>query len=134
MTRDELQKMVKISPGGRLGNALFLDPKLIGADGRANPQYLAYPTKAGEFGQFIDLYGPSVFIPDFSLSKDVPIKEGVKFNFWVTFLNAFNSPVFEAAGGVAGSVGIDSTTFGQTNNLFGGGGARTIQFRAGIVF
>jgi Carboxypeptidase regulatory-like domain len=134
ITREELQKMVKISPGGRLGSALFLDPKLIGSDGRANGQYLTYPTKPGEFGQFIELYGPSVFIPDFSLSKDIPIKERVKFNFWVTFLNAFNNPVFEAAGGVAGSVSIDSTTFGQTNALFGGGGARTIQFRAGIIF
>jgi hypothetical protein len=143
ITRDELQKMVKISPGGGLGNVLFLDPKLIGSDGRANPQYLTYPTKPGEFGQFIDLYGPSVFIPDFSLSKDIPIKERVKFNFWVTFLNAFNSPVFNVpttANGVdgnvsvAGSISINSLTFGQTRSIFGGGGAREIQFRAGIIF
>jgi Carboxypeptidase regulatory-like domain len=135
ITRDELQKMVKISSGGPLGNVLYLDPKLIGQDGRANPQYLAYPTKPGEFGQFIELYGPSVFIPDFSLAKDIPIKERVKFNFWVTFLNAFNSPVFDVpTNGVAGTISIDSTTFGQTRSIFGGGNARAIQFRAGIVF
>jgi hypothetical protein len=135
ITREELQKMVKISPGGRLGNVLFLDPKLIGPDGRANPQFLSFPTKPGEFGQFIDLYGPSVFVPDLSLSKDIAITERVKFNIWATFLNAFNRPVFEASGGVAGSVSIDSTTFGQTGATFvGGGSARTIQIRAALVF
>jgi carboxypeptidase family protein len=134
ITREELQKMVKVSSGGRLGNVLFLDPKLIGPDGRANPQFLSYPTSPGEFGQFIDLYGPSVFIPDLSLAKDIAITERVKFNLWATLLNAFNRPVFEASGGVTGVVSIDSTTFGQTGTTFGGGGARTIQIRAGLTF
>jgi Carboxypeptidase regulatory-like domain len=134
ITREDLQKMVKVSPGGRLGNVLFLDPKLIGADGRANPQFLSYPTNPGEFGQFIELYGPSVFIPDLSLAKDIAITERVKFNLWVTFLNAFNNPVFDSSAGVAGAVSIDSTTFGQTGSTFGGGGARNIQIRAALVF
>jgi carboxypeptidase family protein len=134
ITREELQKMVKLSSGARLGNAFFLDPKLIGPDGRANPQFISSPTTPGEFGQFIDLYGPSVFIPDLSLSKDIAITERVKLNIWATFLNAFNRPVFEASGGVAGAVNIDSTTFGQTGTTVGGGGARTIQFRAGLTF
>jgi hypothetical protein len=134
ITREDLQKMVKISPGGGRGNVLFLDPKLIGPDGRANPQFLSFPTNPGEFGQFIDLYGPSVFVPDLSLAKDIAITERVKFNIWATFLNAFNRPVFEASGGVAGVVSIDSTTFGQTGTTFGGGGARTIQIRAGLTF
>jgi hypothetical protein len=134
ITREDLQKMVKVSPGGRLGNVLFLDPKLIGPDGRANPQFLSYPTNPGEFGQFIELYGPSVFIPDLSLAKDIAITERVKFNLWVTFLNAFNNPVFDSSAGVAGSVSIDSPTFGQTGSTFGGGGARNIQIRAALVF
>jgi hypothetical protein len=126
--------MVNVGAGGRLGNVLFLDPKLIGPDGRANPQFLSYPTSPGQFGQLIDLYGPSAFIPDLSLAKDIAITERVKFNLWATFLNAFNRPVFEASGGVTGVVSIDSTTFGQTGTTFGGGGARTIQIRAALVF
>lgn len=134
ITREELQKLVKIMPGGQRGYALYLDPKLIGPDGRANPQYLAYPATPGQFGDLIDLYGPPVFIPDISISKDIAITERVKLNLWATFLNAFNHPVFEVGNAVATSISIDSTTFGQTNNLFGGGSARTIQVRAGIIF
>ena len=52
ITVDELQKMIKVSPGPS-GNVYVFDPKLIGADGRANPQYLSVPTTPGERGQYV---------------------------------------------------------------------------------
>ncbi len=48
-TVEEIQNMIKISqdPGF---NMYWVDPKLIGPDGRANPEYLMPPTTPGEFG------------------------------------------------------------------------------------
>ncbi|MBX5478420.1 MAG: carboxypeptidase regulatory-like domain-containing protein [Pyrinomonas methylaliphatogenes] len=133
MTTDQLQRLVSIRPGPN-GAVYFLDPSLIdAATGRANQQVLTYPTQPGQFGQFIYLYGPPVFIPDLSLSKEIPLTERVKLDFWITALNAFNHPNWEV-GGVAGTVSIDSTTFGQTTSQVGGGGPRNVQFRLGLRF
>src|SRR5206468_10672735 len=50
LTVEDLQKMIQISPGPGF-NRYWIDPKLIGPDGRANPAYLDVPTKPGSFGQ-----------------------------------------------------------------------------------
>src|SRR5436189_119942 len=39
VTVKDIQKMIKVSPGPGL-NKYFVDPRLIGPDGRANPDYL----------------------------------------------------------------------------------------------
>ncbi len=130
LTAKELQKMLTVRPGPN-ATVFFVDPKLIGPDGRANPEILAPPMTPGVFGQFIYLYGPSLFLPDLSLSKEIPLTERVKFDLWVTALNAFNHPSFEV-GGVAGSVSILSTTFGQTTAT--ATGPREIQIRLKLSF
>jgi hypothetical protein len=132
ITQKQLQEMVRVRPGPS-GAVYYLDSELIGSDGRANPQFLTYPTTPGELGQFVYLYGPPAFILDLSLTKVIPITERVKLDFWATALNALNRQIFEV-GGVAGTVSIDSTTFGQTTTLVGGGGPRNIQFRLGLTF
>ncbi|GBC83196.1 hypothetical protein HRbin10_02337 [bacterium HR10] len=129
MTKD-LQKMLTVRPGPN-ATVFFVDPKLIGPDGRANPEILAPPTTPGVFGQFIYLYGPSLFLPDLALSKEIPLTERVRFDLWVTALNAFNHPSFEV-GSVAGSVSIMSTTFGQTTAT--ATGPREIQIRLKLSF
>src|SRR5213082_760176 len=44
---EDLQRMIDVRPGPN-GTELFVDPRLIGADGRANPQVLLSPTTPGE--------------------------------------------------------------------------------------
>ena len=50
LTVKDLQDMIQISPGPGF-NRYWIDPKLVGPDGRANPQYLQVPTAPGEFDQ-----------------------------------------------------------------------------------
>ena len=52
-TVEEIQNMIRISQGPGFNQLYWVDPKLIGPDGRANPEYLAVPTTPGEWGQFI---------------------------------------------------------------------------------
>lgn len=138
MTAGDLQNMLNNIRPGPSGTVMFADPKLIGADGRANPQLLVSPTTAGVLGGNVFLYGPKLFNADLSMTKTIAIRERVRLKVWAEALNATNTPSFAAAG-TAGSVNINSLTFGQTTsqvNASGpsGGGPRNIQLRAEIVF
>jgi hypothetical protein len=104
-----------------------VDERLVGPDGRANPDLVAPPTTPGELGQFIYLYGPGLWTADLGLAKTFRTGGGTRFNFEALFINAFNhrNPI---VGGTSGAThSIDSTTFGQTagNSI----GARQVQFR-----
>ncbi len=55
-TIEEIQDMITIRPGPGF-NRYWIDPTLVGPDGRANPEYLDVPTAPGEWGQFIYLRG-----------------------------------------------------------------------------
>jgi len=131
ITVNDLQRMVKVRPGPN-GNVYFFDEKLIGPDGRANPQHLAPPTTPGEFGRFIYLYGPGLWTADLGIAKNFRTGRGTSFNFEALMINAFNirNIVAGATGGAMHSV--DSTTFGQSTTA--AIGARQVQFRLQITY
>ena len=131
ITVEELQSLVKVSPFSN-GNVLYLDPKLIGSDGRANLEYLRYPTNPGEQGQYVYLYGPGLFTLDLGLSKVFQVGGQRRVNFETLFINAFNHRNTTVGGTGGTSVSIDSTTFGQSTGV--AVGARQIQFRLGFYF
>src|SRR5262249_20586932 len=109
----------KISQGPGFAR-YWIDPKLIGPDGRANPQYLAVPTTPGDIGQFIYLYTPKVWNLDASLSKRINITQRVAFTILATATNVLNHPIWSIGPANAGvglnfvqDADITSTTFGQ---------------------
>ena len=129
ITVDELQKMVNARPGPA-GNLFFFDEELIGADGRANPQFLGYPTTPGQQGQYVYLYGPGLWTVDLGINKTFRFGGVRTFNFEALMINAFNhrNPIVGGTGGA--TLSIDSTTFGRTTaNAIG---ARQVQFRLGF--
>jgi hypothetical protein len=140
LTVKDLQKMIKVSPGPGFAR-YWIDPKLIGPDGRANPQYLAPPTTPGEFGQFVYLRGPNIWNVDASLNKSVRITNDVKFTLHVTATNLLNHPVW-ALGPLVSGVGLNftqdanitSTTFGQSLQPQNNNNARQLYVRGEISF
>ena len=105
LTVKDLQKMIKVSPGPGFAR-YWIDPKLIGPDGRANPQYLAPPTTPGEFGQFVYLRGPNIWNVDASLNKSFRVTNDVKFTLHITATNLLNHPVWALGPAVSG-VGLN---------------------------
>lgn len=115
ITVDDLQKMITLSPGPN-GTELFVDPKLIGADGRANPQYLSSPTTPGEHGQRIFLYGPRYWNVDLGVAKRFRAGSG-SVGVEALFLDLFNNTNFLVGpqnNDYGFGLNINSTTFGQT--------------------
>lgn len=119
-TLEEIQSMIKIRPGPGLA-MYWIDPRLIGPDGRANPEYLAPPTTPGEFGQFLYLRGTNIWQLDGSLNKNAEIFGRFGLNIHVTIQNVLNHPVWSTPG-FLGDTSITSTTFGQTTAPLTGGG------------
>jgi hypothetical protein len=117
-TVEEIQSMIKISQGPGF-NKYWIDPKLIGPDGRANPEYLMPPTTPGEFGQFIELRGRNVWNLDASLNKTTTIFGRTSMTIHVTMQNVLNHPVFSTPG-FRGETSIQSQTFGQTDGPING--------------
>ena len=130
ITVEQLQSRVNIRPGPN-GNLYFFDEDLIGADGRANSQILSFPTTPGEQGQYVYLYGPSMWVADIGLNKTIRFGDNT-FNFEGLFINAFNHRNVVVGNTGGATLSLDSTTFGQTttNAL----GARQIQFRLGMTW
>jgi hypothetical protein len=123
MSLSQLQDALRSFSDGPRGTTLFsADRSVVGADGRANPQYLSLPTAPGQFGQFLYVAGPGFFSADTAISKDIPIKERVRFTVQAEFLNFMNHPVF-----APGSYAINSTSFGQTSTVQVA--ARNVQLR-----
>jgi hypothetical protein len=117
VTASDLQKLVGVFKGSG-ADVFFLDPKLVGSDGRANSSVLSPPTTPGQFGSFVYLYGPKFVTTDLSLAKAVPlIKERLRMEIRAEMVNAFNHPIFEVpTGGTFGvtPVSITATNFGRT--------------------
>jgi hypothetical protein len=128
ITVGQLQSMFNNFYGNANKTVNYVNPNLIGSDGRSNPAILAPNTTPGQFGEFIYLYGPHLVSNDFAMSKEVPIAERLRFGFQVEALNALNHQVFSPISGAGYSVNITSTTFGQTSSLLVG--ARNLQLRA----
>ncbi len=131
ITVADLQKMVKVSPATN-GFVYYLDQRLIGPDGRANPEFITYPTEPGQQGQYVYLYGPKMVTLDIGLNKSFRIGGVRVFNFEALFINAFNHRNTVVGGTNGATISIDSTTFGQTTGT--STGSREIQFRLGINF
>jgi hypothetical protein len=119
ITVEELQKLIKVTPGPS-GNVYFFDQKLIGADGRANPQYLSVPTTPGERGQYVYLYGPQLFDLDLALNKQFRLGQRLNANFQALMLTVLNKPSYLVGNTGGATLNIDSTTFGQTTTLAAG--------------
>jgi len=126
ITVADLQKMVNVRPGPN-GNVFFFDEALIGTDGRANPQFLAPPTTAGEFGQFVYLYGPGLWTVDLGLTKQIEVTSTQRVSLEVLFINTFNHRNTTVGGTGGATLNITSTTFGQSTGT--ALGARQIQLR-----
>jgi hypothetical protein len=139
VTRKQLQSAVGVHrvPGTTYAN--LIDPKYLSSStgGPANSAYINPNTTPGTIGDVVYLHGPHAFYHDLSLSKPVPIREGIDFKLQSEFLNVWNHPVFgstPASFGGTGwqySNGVQSTNFAQgyvTNN------PRWIELRGNISF
>jgi hypothetical protein len=134
VTASDLQKMVGVFRSGP--DIFFLDPKLVGSDGRANGSFLSPPTTPGQFGAFVYLYGPRFVTTDLSLAKAMPlIKERLRMEIRAEMVNAFNHPIFEVPTGgtfAVNPVSITATNFGRTTTATTV--PRQVQFRVRFTF
>ncbi|HWP99121.1 MAG TPA: carboxypeptidase regulatory-like domain-containing protein [Vicinamibacterales bacterium] len=134
ITAKDLQKMIRTSRGPG-ATELFVDPRLIGPDGRANPDYLRSPTEPGEWGELVFLYGPGLWNLDLGVAKRFRTGTRATISLEALFLNAFNHTDFLVGGASSDTgfaVNINSTTFGQTTST--PGGPRNVQVRLQIDF
>jgi hypothetical protein len=138
-TVQEIQKMIVIGAGpidpvlNKVVTRYWIDPKLIGPDGRANPEYLAPPTAPGEFGQLIYLRGKNVWNLDGSLNKSVALAGRTQFTIHVTIQNLLNHPVWSTPGFLS-ETSIQSTTFGQSTNPLNNATPRNVYVRGSFAF
>ena len=105
---------------------LAVDSRLIGSDGRANPQYLLPNTTPGEFGQIIFLRDRNTFTWNVSMTKAFKIMEKARFEFYASFNNVLNHPRWGFP-----TADVFSTTFGVVGAPSGN---RSINFRGVLSF
>jgi hypothetical protein len=116
---------------GRAGSTdlqrLAVDPKLIGPDGRANPQYLIPNATPGDFGQILFLRDKNTFTWNVSMTKNFSIEEKGRLTVFASFNNVLNHPRWGFP---------DANAFSQTFGVVNGaaGGNRTINLRATLSF
>jgi hypothetical protein len=116
----QLQKLVKIVKYPD-GHVTFVDPILIGSDGRATTSYLMTPFVPGQFGYNVYLYGPGLVRIDGTLAKKIRVTERVNMELRAEALNIFNISNFQqssVSASVAGAASIQGTTFGRTTNYY----------------
>ena len=139
ITRNQLQDLVKIrkttvcDPGCH-GVVYYLPQDIIdntlayyeiGGKTLANHDpskpYIGAPTKAGELGSILPLYGPWTSRFDINLAKRTKLTERFNLELRAQFLNAFNQAniTIRGAGTDSSSIAVGSNaTFGQTANAF----------------
>ncbi|MGE0126638.1 MAG: TonB-dependent receptor [Blastocatellales bacterium] len=129
LSREQLQKLSRLSYDPATGRPLFIDPSLIGPDGRANPQMFQNPN-AGEFGtlQLTPVSGLGYWNVDLSLIKRTRIKESWDLEFRAEAFNAFNHTSFFVG---AENNDINSTSFGRLTQTFD---PRILQFALKLNF
>jgi hypothetical protein len=133
VTLEQIQKLFDAERTRLTGRAgitdlqrLAVDPRLIGPDGRANPQYLLPNTTPGEFGQLLFLRDKNTFQWDVSVTKNFRILEKVRFELFGGLNNVLNHPRWGFP-----DTNVFSTTFGVVGAP---GGSRTINLRGTLSF
>jgi hypothetical protein len=132
-TVEDLQRMINIRPGRAPEERYFVDAALVGADGRANPQFLAPPTQPGEWGQQVILRGKNVWSLDASFNKTTRLFRRSDITIHVTIQNLLNRPVWSSPGFLQ-TVNITSTTFGIVSNPVNNGTPRNLYTRVSVRF
>ena len=115
LTIPDLQALVGLFHSPTNGLPLLVDPKLIGADGRANPAFFTHPA-AGTFGQLslTPVDGPGYWNVDTALIKRVKFKESLNLELRLEAFNVFNHTNFS----VDNALDINSTSFGKITSAF----------------
>ncbi|HEU4389104.1 MAG TPA: carboxypeptidase-like regulatory domain-containing protein, partial [Blastocatellia bacterium] len=100
---------------GRVGftdlQRIGVDPRLIGPDGRANPQFLLPNTTPGEFGDLLFIRDRNTFQWDISINKTFNVTEQIRFQIFAGMNNVLNHPrwglpdtnVFNTTFGIVGA-------------------------------
>lgn len=122
LSLDQLKNSMGLFFDPVTGRPLVLDPKLIGPDGRANPEFFGHPLP-GTTGtlHLTPVSGPGFWNVDFSMIKRTRISERTNIEFRAEFFNVFNHTNFFTGENQT----ITSTTFGQVTDTFD---PRIIQF------
>ena len=145
VTPSQLQSAVGVYRIPGTPTVSFINPKYLASStgGGANSSFILPNTTPGTFGQLVYLHGPRYVNDDLSITKHVPITEGVSFSLQVSMLNAFNHPSFQpgsgsgcayycyAAGGGFPNVQASGFGIGGTSPSYG---PRLIEFRGNIEF
>ena len=131
MNATDLQKAVKIRKDpldSTRGNVAYLPADIIENSlkafgiiaGTPTGRYIAPPTTPGELGARIFLRSPSFFRADISAVKKFRIRESMNLELRAEFLDAFNNINFliGSPNTVAISTGVNSATFGRTNQAY----------------
>ena len=97
------------------GLPVFVDPSLIGSDGRANPAFFTSPL-AGTFGNLslTPVNGPGYWNADVALIKRTKFSERLNLELRLEAFNVFNHTNFS----VSNSPDIFSTSFGKITSTF----------------
>jgi hypothetical protein len=133
-TVKDIQNLIRIRNHPTVAASRYwADEKLIGPDGRVNPEYLAPPTTAGEWGQIIYLRGRNPWSFDMSLNKTTGFIGRSQIALHVTIQNVLNQPIWSTPG-FLGTADITSTQFGVTTNPVNNTSPRSIFSRATIRF
>ena len=125
-TAAQLQQQVGVYHSGNPWVS-SVNPALLAANGIANSAQLTPENTAGVLGYRPYIYGPHWFNDDFSLNKNIAVREGIHLTFQAEFLNLFNHPTFNLT-----NLAIQSLTFAQSTG--GPTSARQIELRANLVF
>jgi hypothetical protein len=116
LTLDQLRGMTGLFIHPTTGRPLFLDPRLIGPDGRANPEFFQNPA-AGTYGnlQQTPIDGPGYWNLDLGFIKRTRISERTNVEFRAEMFNALNHTNFFIG---SETQDINSESFGQIGGTF----------------
>lgn len=150
VTPSQLQSAIGVYRIPGTTQVSFINPKYLAPGGGANPTYITPNITPGTIGQRVWLYGPHYWNDDLSITKHVPIREGINFTLQAEMLNVFNHPNFQPGVGsgcnyYCFSAGyqfpfIQGSGFGigsyspNYNNESPNYGARVIELRANVEF
>lgn len=130
LSLSELQKMTGDFRDSQ-GRPIMFDPRLIGPDGRANPDFFQNPG-AGQLGllHLTPVSGPGFFNMDINIIKRTALTETTNLEFRAEFFNIWNN-VNWFISNAAENRDINSVNFGRITNTFD---PRIIQFSLKLNF